>query len=130
MGSRLLFNNGIGKLYDDKIIVKKNKLRIESIEKFDLFFYLDKRLNILFFVIGILGIITTVLVPQLKYLNSYPIGLFFLFILMSMVFKQKKYYLKIITVDKEITIKIKKREKEFAKQLMKEYWSYSKNRKQ
>ena len=88
--SRLLFNNCIGKLYDDEIIVKKNKFRIESIEKFDLFFYLDKQLNILFFITGMIGVIIPTLVLKLKNINSYLTGIFYLFILMSMVYKQRK----------------------------------------
>lgn len=125
--TKLLFKNTIGKIYDDKIVVVKNKFSFDRIQEFDLFFYYDKRINIIFFSIGVLGSFMTVFFIKIKILLFFLLFFFAILFFMSMFYKRKQYFFKIVCDDNEIRIKIKMSDKEFAKKLIKEFWLIKKN---
>ena len=123
--SKLLFNGSVGKLYDDKLVIKKNKIAIESIQRVDLLFFIDKRMNIVFFTIGSLGIIGSSFLLNVLLVTLFFFLFFFFWILLSMMYKEKRYYFRIINTNSdEIIIKIRKKEKDAAKQLLKQYMNY------
>jgi len=127
--SKLLYKNNVGKLYDDKVVVLKEKFQIKSIKDIDLIYFQDTRLNIIFFTIGVSGLFVSIFLFKLKILNIFFVVFFLFFLFLSIIFKGRSYYLKIMLDESEKIIKVKRSDVEVLKQLIKEYTTYTRKHK-
>lgn len=127
--SKLLYKSFLGKIYDDKILLKKQKLAIVNIKDFDLHYYVDKKKNLLFFTVSVIGILLNFFFVKTKISYTVFFFSFFSLFFLSMFYKEKKYYIKIILFDgEEIYIKLKNiKEKDESKVFINKFWRYYKS---
>lgn len=126
--SKLLFKNGIGKIYDDKLVLGKSKFPVEKINTITLIKLNNKNINICFFILFAFFLLLS-FVSKVYVLTILCVVLSLIFLLLTILTEFYNYFISIEFLDNQnFEIPIKNSNKYSAEILIREVLKILKNR--